>query len=122
MSRMQIAIVACLVLARSFASLAAAEPEHAFEGEIRAFEAADAKNPPPQGAILFIGSSGIRLWKTLAEDFPKHQVINRGFGGSQVADSTYYADRIVIPYKPSLILLRAGTNDIQAGKTPEQVA
>ncbi len=89
---------------------------------IAAFEAADKADPPPQGAILFIGSSTIVRWKTLAQDFPEHPVINRGFGGSQIADSVFYADRIVIPYRPRLIVLRAGGNDIQAGKTPEQVA
>ena len=47
--------------------------------------------------------------------------MNRGFGGCQIVDCTYYADRIVAPYKPWLIVLRAGGNDIQAGKTPEQV-
>ena len=88
---------------------------------IAAFEAADRVRPPPQGAILFIGSSTIVRWKTLAQDFPEHPVINRGFGGSQIADSVCYADRIVIPYRPRLIVLRAGGNDIHAGKTPEQV-
>ncbi len=94
--------------------------EH-WEADIRRFEAADRANPPPQNAVLFIGSSGIVLWKTLAQDFPEYKVINRGFGGSQIADSTFYADRIVFPYKPRLIVLRAGTNDIAAGKSPEQV-
>ena len=61
------------------------------------------------------------MWKTLAEDFPDQKVINRGFGGSEMADSTYFADRIVIPYKPRLILIRAGGNDLTAGKTPEQI-
>ena len=56
---------------------------------ISAFEAADKANPPPQGAILFIGSSTIVRWKTLAQDFREHQVINRGFGGSQIADSVF---------------------------------
>jgi lysophospholipase L1-like esterase len=93
-----------------------------WEKEIQAFEAADKKNPPPEGAVLFIGSSGFRLWKTLAQDFPDYKVINRGFGGSQAADSVYFADRIVIPYKPRLIVFRAGGNDLTAGKTPEQVA
>ena len=92
-----------------------------WEKAIEAFEAADKTNPPPSGAILFIGSSTIVRWKTLAEDFPGQQVINRGFGGSQITDSVCYADRIVIPYKPRLIVLRAGGNDLHAGKTPEQV-
>jgi len=92
-----------------------------WEKDIQKFEAADKTNPPPEGAVLFIGSSTIRMWKTLKEDFPNYTVINRGFGGSQIADSVYYADRIVIPYKPKMILLYAGGNDINAGKTPEAV-
>jgi lysophospholipase L1-like esterase len=60
-------------------------------------------------------------WKTLQQDFPKFPIINRGFGGNQIADSTYYADRIIIPYRPRRIFLRAGGNDLHAGKTPEQV-
>ena len=92
-----------------------------FAEEIRAFEAADAKRPPEPGGVLFVGSSSIRLWKTLARDFPDLPVINRGFGGSQVADSTRYAPRIVLPYKPKTIVLYAGDNDVAAGRSPEQV-
>jgi lysophospholipase L1-like esterase len=101
---------------------AAATNAAPFEKEILAFEAADKTNPPPTGANLFIGSSSIRLWTSLAEDFPKHRVINRGFGGSEIIDSVRYAKRIVLPYKPRLVVLYAGGNDINAGKTPEQVA
>jgi len=92
-----------------------------FEKEILAYEAADRTNPPPRGAILFIGSSSIRLWKTLAADFPRHAVINRGFGGSQIADSVRHTPRLVLPHRPRLVVLYAGGNDINAGKTPEQV-
>jgi lysophospholipase L1-like esterase len=99
----------------------AKSPSARFEKEIQAFEAADKKQPPPQNAILFTGASGIRMWKTLAEDFPDQKVLNRGFGGSEMADSVYFADRIVIAYKPRLIVIQAGGNDINAGKSPEQV-
>ena len=92
-----------------------------FEKEIAAFEASDAKSPPPQGAVLFLGSSSIRLWKTLAEDFPDLKTINRGFGGSHVEHSVRYADKIVLPYRPKLIVLYAGDNDIAAGKSPQRV-
>lgn len=102
------------------AVVAARGPEQ-WEPEIQAFEVADRTNPPPRGAILFIGSSSIRLWKTLARDFPEHTVINRGFGGSQIADSVHFAARIVIPYAPRLIVMYAGGNDIHAGKSPERV-
>jgi len=97
------------------------EKKPPFEGEIAAFEEADKKMPPPTRAVLFLGSSSIRLWSTLAKDFPELKVINRGFGGSQIADSVRYAPRIVLPYKPRLIVFYAGTNDINAGKSPEAV-
>ena len=102
-------------------ALAASTNALPFEKEILAFEAADATNPPAPGATLFIGSSSIRLWKTLAEDFPGQRVLNRGFGGSQIIDSVRYAGRVVIPYKPRLIVLYAGGNDINAGKSAETV-
>ena len=92
-----------------------------WEAEIAAFEAADKTNPPPKDAILFVGSSSIRLWQSLAHDFPEHTVINRGFGGSHLADCALLVDRVVIPYRPKMVLLYAGDNDIAAGKTPEHV-
>jgi len=92
-----------------------------FRSEIDALVAGDAVHPPPQHAVLFVGSSSIRLWTTLAEDFPGVATINRGFGGSRIADSTYYADAIIVPYHPSLIILYAGDNDVAEGRTPRQV-
>src|SRR5689334_10304026 len=68
-----------------------------WEKEIAAYEQMDRTNPPPSGALLFIGSSTIRLWKTLAQDFPTHRVVNRGFGGSEIVDSTHFAERIILP-------------------------
>lgn len=93
-----------------------------WEKEVAAYEAADAKSPPPKGGILFIGSSTIRLWKTLAEDYPDSKVINRGFGGTEIVDSTHFADRLIFPHAPKQIFLRAGGNDIHNGRTPKQVA
>lgn len=113
-------LLACACLLVAFVGFARAA-DAPFEKEIRAFEAADRKQAPPQHAVLFIGSSTIRIWKTLPQDFPELTVINRGFGGSQIADSTRYADRIAIPYHPSRIVMYAGDNDIAAGKSPQQV-
>jgi lysophospholipase L1-like esterase len=111
-----------LVLLLAAVTTLAQTKTNSFEKEILAFEARDKTNPPPKGAILFIGSSSIRLWKTLTQDFPQYHVINRGFGGSQVSDSIYFTDRIVLPYEPSVIVLYAGGNDINAKKSPETVA
>ncbi len=95
--------------------------ENKWEPEIQQFENSDKKDPPPRGAVLFVGSSSIRMWKSLTEDLPGIKVINRGFGGSQIADSTFYVDRIVTPYRPTMIVFYAGDNDLFDGKTPQQV-
>jgi lysophospholipase L1-like esterase len=92
-----------------------------FADDIAKFEEADKVNPPKPGGIVFVGSSSIRLWKSLPTDFPGLNTINRGFGGSQISDSVRYAKRIVTPYKPRLVVFFAGTNDIAAGKSAQTV-
>ncbi|QIO86999.1 hypothetical protein G9274_000684 [Stenotrophomonas rhizophila] len=93
----------------------------AWAGDMDQFAAADKAAPPPRGGIEFIGSSSIRMWDTLAADFPGQKVFNRGFGGSEVRDSTWYADRIVIPYAPCKVFFYAGDNDLNSGRSPAQV-
>ncbi len=92
-----------------------------FEAEILKFEASDKTNSPQKHAVLFLGSSSIRMWKNVAKDLPDYRVINRGFGGSQIADSIRHAERIVSPYEPSTVVFYAGGNDINAGKSAETV-
>ena len=79
---------------------------------------ASGKSTP--GAVLFVGSSSIRLWK-LEESFPDLVTVNHGFGGSFLSDSVHFFDRIVVPVKPTAIVIYAGDNDIASGKTPETV-
>ena len=93
-----------------------------WEKEIAAFEAKDRANPPKPGGIVFVGSSSIRMWSTLEQDFPKHTVVNRGFGGSEIEDSVYFAERIIYPHAPRMIVMYAGGNDINGGKLPAKVA
>lgn len=95
--------------------------EKIWEAEIGRFAEIDRKQTPPEGAILFVGSSSIRMWETLRRDFPRFKVINRGFGGAQFEDVNHFADRIVAPYKPKKIVLYAGENDIDAKQTAENV-
>jgi lysophospholipase L1-like esterase len=113
-----------LVLLAILQTARCAETNHNFakwEKEISAFEEMDRTNPPPKGALLFIGSSTIRMWKSLPQDFPNVKMINRGFGGSEIVDATHFAERIVFPYEPSKVFLRAGGNDLWAGKSAEVV-
>jgi len=108
-----------LLMLAALATAQDAKPDR-WEADIQAFEKKDKENPPPQGEIVFAGSSTMRMWKT-AESFPDLKVINRGFGGSQMADSVKYADRIILPYKPRIVVVYAGSNDLASGKTPEKV-
>src|SRR5213075_1967412 len=103
--------------------LRAQNAQDRWEPAIKKFEEADKISPPPQNAIVFIGASSIVRWN-LKESFPElgAQAINRGFGGSLAADSTRYADRIVIPYKPRMVVFYAGDNDVEANHTPQQIA
>ncbi|HQR42257.1 MAG TPA: SGNH/GDSL hydrolase family protein [Gemmatales bacterium] len=91
-----------------------------WEKEIAQFEAGDKKRMPPSEGVLFVGSSSIRLWK-VERSFPDLPVINRGFGGSHLGDSLYYADRIILKYSPKSIVLYAGDNDLADGVSPEQL-
>ncbi len=109
----------CLLFATSVAAqLAPAKP---WENDIRAFEQSDRENLPKPGGVLFIGSSSIRFWESLQADFPDVPIIRRGFGGSEIRDVTHFADRVIVPYHPRLIVLYAGDNDLAGGRTPEQV-
>ena len=107
-------------LALALAPIAFAAPEK-WTAAIDKFTAADKTNPPPRDAVVFVGSSSIVKWTSLAKDFPQHTVINRGFGGSELYDTVFYADRIVLPYAPRTVVVYAGDNDLNAGKTPEKV-
>jgi lysophospholipase L1-like esterase len=94
----------------------------AWEPTIRQFESEDQRLPPPHDAIVFVGSSSIARWN-LPESFPElgPDAINRGFGGSLLADSAYFADRIVVPYRPRVVVVYAGDNDLDAGASPGEI-
>lgn len=92
-----------------------------WQKEIFAFAKLDAAKAPPANPIVFTGSSSIRMWKSMADDFPGLPVMNRGFGGSEVFDSFNYAHLTVLQYLPKHIVMYAGGNDINAGKTPQRV-
>ncbi len=94
-----------------------------YEASIRAFEAQDQKKPQAQGATVFVGSSTFAHWTTLEQEFKDLGAINRGFGGSTIAEVNHYSDRIVLKHKPKRIVFYAGTNDIgELGHSGQQVA
>ena len=102
--------------------LASSAARARWQGELSAFAAADRAQPPAPGGVVFVGSSTIRMWSRLAQDFSQQPVIvNRGFGGSTMADCSLFASELVVRYRPRLVLVYAGDNDLAEGRTPLQV-
>ena len=92
-----------------------------WEQEIASIEAADRESPPAAGGVVFLGSSNIRMWTTMADDFPDMQPINRGVGGAQLVELASLASRLVTAAKPAAVVVSAGGNDIAAGIAPADV-
>jgi lysophospholipase L1-like esterase len=116
-------ILAALFLAHLTRAVADEAPAsfQKWEKEIAAIEQRDGPRQETKGAILFVGSSSIKNWTTVAADFPRHRVLNHGFGGSQLRDAAHFADRLVTAFEPRFILVYSGGNDINAGRTADQV-
>lgn len=92
-----------------------------WRAEMERFDREDAAHTPEPGGVLFVGSSSIRGWN-LKTSFPELDALNRGFGGSQLTDVLHYFDRVVARYRPRLVVLYGGENDIAAGRSPQEVA
>ncbi len=92
-----------------------------FADDIAKFVATDKATPPPQNALLVIGSSSARYWVSAADDFKPYPVINRGFGGSKTNEVLAYMDQITLPYHPRVVIYFAGTNDLGGGAKAEDV-
>ncbi|MEM9659973.1 MAG: SGNH/GDSL hydrolase family protein [Planctomycetota bacterium] len=116
-------LVAIGLLTTSASRAPAAESERQFERwakAIAAFDQSDRRDGVASGEVVFVGSSSIRLWK-LATCFPDLNVVNRGFGGSQICDSVHYFDVLVARRRPRTVVFYAGDNDVAAGKSAQQV-
>jgi lysophospholipase L1-like esterase len=104
-------LVSILIIVFIFCSRLSAQ---SFIQEVNAFAIADSKEPPPNRAILLIGSSSFTYWKDVANYFPGRIFINRAFGGSSLTHQIEYVEKVVYPYKPKQILIYCGENDIAA--------
>jgi lysophospholipase L1-like esterase/predicted small secreted protein len=115
------AMAAILLAACNASQAQAPDLQQRFEKKVQEYEAADRASVPPRGAILFAGDSQFYRWKTIHEDLPGYTLINRGIDSFQLPDLLRYFDRLVLPYKPRLIVLHVGGNDVHNGRTPAQV-
>tara|TARA_R110002095_G_scaffold203734_2_gene185998 strand:+ start:101480 stop:102169 length:690 start_codon:yes stop_codon:yes gene_type:complete len=123
-NRIYLSVTLALLCFVSQNGLAAEKQKHDYdrwEKSISQFEKQDQKQGIKKNGVLFAGSSSVRLWD-LDKYFPELKAINRGFGGSEIVDSTHFADRIILKHEPKLIFLYAGDNDLSRKKSPEEVA
>lgn len=92
-----------------------------YAADIQAFLDRDRTDPPPRDAILFIGSSIFRQWTNVREHMSPLPVFNRAFGGSRTWEVLHYMDRIVLPYRPRIIVYYTGSNDVNAGESAADI-
>lgn len=92
-----------------------------WEEEVARYEAAAREAPPADGAVLLLGASNIRMWETLATDFPGLNVVNRGVGGCKLTELAGFAPRLLAAAKPGAVVISAGSNDIHGGADAEAV-
>jgi lysophospholipase L1-like esterase len=90
--------------------------------QIEAYRAQDLTAPPPQGAILLIGSSIFRQWTNVAEHMAPLPTFNRAFGGSRTWEVLHYMNEVVLPYRPSVIVYYCGSNDVNLGESAVAIA
>ena len=126
-STLPLRAAACLLALAAVAGVraepaAAAVPEGRWHDSFEAFAAADRAHAPAPGGVVFVGSSSIRLWSDLEQQFEATPaIVKRGFGGSRMSDCAKYADRLVLPYKPRMVVVYAGDNDLAEGRSPNEV-
>lgn len=90
-----------------------------FEKEVNNFLIADSASFPKTGGYLFVGSSTFRMWNNMQDYFPEIRLLQRGFGGSNMAALLYYTPYIVLPYKPDTIVVYEGDNDLAQHVSPK---
>lgn len=93
-----------------------------WEEEVAALEAARRASPALRDVVAFYGSSSIHLWESLPQDFPEVPLVNLGFGGSTLRDCAALCDRLVVPWRPTALVVYAGDNDLGEGSTAPEVA
>jgi len=92
-----------------------------FQEEINKIKSDQADYSSKKNLVLFTGSSSVRMWTDVQTDFPDLAVLNTGFGGSTMSDLLYYADTVILRYRPVMLFIYEGDNDIASGKKPDEI-
>ena len=112
--------IASLILLVGFQAVNSQDPERLIE-QVEALSNAEYNFPENEDIVLFTGSSTIRMWDNVQSYFPDHNVINNGFGGSQMSDLLYYYEELILKISPHVIFIYEGDNDIADKKRPSGI-
>ena len=110
-----------LLLFVSAASVAYAQDPTRFQSEIEALNNKEFNIDPAKQVVVFTGSSSVRMWNTIQEDFPSINAINTGFGGSHFTDLIQYQEELIFRFNPDKIFIYEGDNDVSAEKAPVDI-
>jgi len=94
-----------------------AQDKPAFWNDIQRFKQMDSLRMPAKNGIVFVGSSSFTKWTALEKVYKKYHAINRGFGGSTLAQANHYVADLVYPYQPRQVVIYSGENDIAMDHT-----
>ena len=92
-----------------------------FNTEINHLDSMSYDFDPDKNIYLFTGSSSIRKWDSLSVYFSDYQIINNGFGGSQMSDLLYYVDILILKYEPNKVFIYEGDNDLAEEKEINEI-
>ncbi|MDP5138969.1 MAG: hypothetical protein NWP83_00695 [Spirosomaceae bacterium] len=94
-----------------------------WESEIQRLEALDKTEKDPKNAILFIGSSSIRLWDNIADDMSPYPTIRRGYGGAKLSDLIFYTERLVYPhdFRALVVFVANDISNTPEDKSPQEI-
>ncbi|WP_158973679.1 GDSL-type esterase/lipase family protein [Cellulophaga sp. L1A9] len=99
-----------------------AQPNEFFKDEVSSITRKyDSLWDSSKETIVFTGSSSVRMWKSLNQYFPEHQILNTGFGGSQTIDLLGYTEELILMYQPKKVFIYEGDNDISSKKRHKEI-
>lgn len=128
LTALALAVTACTQaaappLARVPATTAGAwDPQPLITSRMAEFAQADAAAMPAPGGIAIVGSSIFHYWTDAPRQLAPLPVFNRAIGGTRTWEQIDLIEATALKYKPAIILYYCGSNDINSGATPQDIA
>lgn len=101
--------------------IANAQDPNRFKDQVDRLYSKEYNFSPDKKLVVFTGSSSIVMWKDVADYFPQYNVINNGFGGSHFSDMLYFYDKVITKYKPDILFIYEGDNDVAGNKKTKEI-